>query len=214
MKRFLYVLLPLILMTSCHQAIWDKLNDHEERITRLEKICNQLNTNINSLQAIVDALNARDYVKDVTPVTENGTVVGYTISFNARNPITIYNGKNGEDGHTPKIGIKKDTDGIWYWTLDGDWIYDSVGEKVRADASGNGRDGITPLLKIEADYWFVSYDNGVTWSQLGKAVGEQGADGDSMFRNVWQDDNNVYLELANGETITLPKQHGLTWVYV
>ena len=78
------------------------------------------------------------------------------------------------------------------------------------DAAG----GITPLLKIEADYWFVSYDGGETWSQLGKAVGEQGASGDSMFRDVWQDEKNVYLVLADGETITLPKQGGLTWVYV
>ena len=211
MKRILYILLLMLLLPSCHKAIWDKLNDHEARIARLETICNQLNTNINSLQSIVDALNARDYVKDVVPVTENGKVIGYTISFNGRNPVTIYNGK---DAQTPLIGIKKDTDGIWYWTLDGDWIYDSVGEKVRADASGNGRDGITPLLKIEADYWFVSYDNGVTWSQLGKAVGEQGASGDSMFSDVWQDEQNVYLVLSNGETLTLPKQHGLTWVYV
>ena len=35
--------------------------------------------------------------------------------------------------------------------------------------SGTGKDGITPLLKIENDYWFISYDEGVTWQQEGKA---------------------------------------------
>ena len=32
-------------------------------------------------------------------------------------------------------------------------------------SSGSGKDGITPLLKIENDYWYVSYDEGQTWQQ-------------------------------------------------
>ena len=155
-----------LLPSACHNAIWDKLNDHEARISKLEAFCNQLNTNINSLQVLVDAINARDYVKDVTPVTEDGLVIGYTISFGARNPITIFNGKNGEDAPTPIIGIKQDTDEIWYWTLNGDWILDSDGQKVRAD-------GVSPQLKIEDDCWWVSYDNGHNWTQMGPAVGTQ-----------------------------------------
>ena len=189
-------------MTSCHKDIWDKLNDHEARITRLETLCNQFNTNISSLQALVDALNARDYIKDVVPVTENGLTIGYTISFGGRNPVTIYNGKNGEDGHTPIIGLKSE-DGIWYWTLDGDWILDN-GSRIPAN-------GVTPQLKIEADYWWVSYDNGFTWSQLGHT--DTGS-GDSMFQEIRQDDNYVYFVLADGEVIQLAKSHGLTWVYV
>ncbi|MBO4585091.1 MAG: hypothetical protein J5675_00620 [Bacteroidales bacterium] len=206
MKRLVIILLSLLALTSCHKKIWDKLNDHEARITKLEQFCNQLNTNINSLQSIVNVIYARDYVKDVVPVTENGTVIGYTITFNSNNPITIFNGKNGEDAHTPLIGIKKDTDDIWYWTMDGEWILDSDGNKVRAD-------GLTPQLKIEDDYWWVSYDSGSTWSKLGKAVGNQG-EGDSMFQDVRQDNKYVYLILADGEVITIAKGGGLTWVYV
>lgn len=37
-----------------------------------------------------------------------------------------------------------------------------------------GEQGITPKLKIEDDYWFVSYDNELTWTKLAKAVGENG----------------------------------------
>ena len=33
----------------------------------------------------------------------------------------------------------------------------------------DGVDGITPQLKIENEYWYISYDNGATWIQLGKA---------------------------------------------
>ena len=42
----------------------------------------------------------------------------------------------------------------------------------------NGADGITPEFKIENDYWFVSYDNGTNWTQLGKAKGDRGATGE------------------------------------
>jgi hypothetical protein len=41
--------------------------------------------------------------------------------------------------------------------------------KDGADGS-NGQDGITPQLKIENGYWYVSYDNGTTWKQLAKAT--------------------------------------------
>lgn len=41
----------------------------------------------------------------------------------------------------------------------------------------NGKDGITPQLKIEDDYWYVSYNNGVDWQKLSKAIGSNGLDG-------------------------------------
>ena len=208
MKRFLLLLSALLLLlTSCHKAIWDKLNDHEARIARLETFCNQLNTSITSLQILVNVINARDYVKDVVPVNEAGKVIGYTITFGASSPVTIYNGKNGEDAHTPLIGIKKDEDGFWYWTLDGQWLNDGDGGKVRADG------GPTPQMKIEEDFWWVSYDNGTSWTQLGKAVGNPGENGDSMFREVRQDERFLYLVLADGEEIKIAKG-GLHWVYV
>ena len=71
--------------------------------------------------------------------------------------------------------------------------------------SGTGKDGITPLLKIENDYWFISYDEGVTWQQEGKAKGEKGDKGDSMFQSVTQDENYVYFTLADGTVIKIAK---------
>ena len=51
----------------------------------------------------------------------------------------------------------------------------------------------------------MSYDNGQTWTKLGKATGAQG---DSFFQSVTQDSNNVYFKLADGTTITIPKASG------
>lgn len=203
-----------LLTTSCHKAIWAKLNELEERIAKLERFCNQLNSNINSLQELVNTINERDYVKNLSSVVnEDGEVIGYTISFNKHDSITLFNGKNGEDAPIPQVGVRKDFDDIWYWTLNGEWLLDEAGNKVRADGSGNGRDGITPQLKIEDEYWWISYDKGTSWTQMGKAVGERGADGDSMFSEVRQDERFVYLVLADGEVIQLTKS-GLTYVYV
>lgn len=70
---------------------------------------------------------------------------------------------------------------------------------------------MTPQLKIESDSWFVSYDNGATWTLLGSAGS---GIGDSMFKEIRQDDNYVYFVLANGEEIQIAKSHGLSWVYV
>ena len=75
-------------------------------------------------------------------------------------------------------------------------------------SSGTGKDGITPLLKIENDYWYVSYDEGQTWQQEGRAKGKDGQDGDSMFQSVTQDDNYVYFTLADGTVIKIAKSNG------
>ena len=250
MKRLLTYFLSamLLLAVGCAEEfddskIWDKLNSLENRVTALEQLCKQMNTNISSLQKIVEALQNNDYVTNVAPITEDGKVVGYVITFSKSGSITIYhgkdgaNGKDGADGYTPVIGVAKDSDGVYYWTLDGDWLLDQDGNKVKAEgvdgkdgqdgvngtdgengadgANGqNGKDGITPKLKIEDGYWYISYDNGVTWEELGKATGEDGEngaagkdgqDGDSMFKDVTYDDEYVYITLTDGSKIIIPR---------
>lgn len=184
-----------------------------------------MNTNISSLQSIVDAIQKNDQIAAIAPITREGEEVGYTISFTSGKTITVYNGKDGQDGadgkdgRTPVIGVKKDTDGNYYWTVDGEWLTDANGNKIKATANGtggadgedgvDGKDGITPQLKIENGYWYVSYDNGATWKQLGKATGEDGKDGedgDSFFQSVTQDEYNVYFTLADGTVLTVPKK--------
>ena len=171
-------------------ALRKDLTDLANRVAKLEQLCQQMNTNISSLQTMVDVLQQKDYVTSVAPITQGGKVVGYTITFSRSGSITIY---NGQDGDTPKIGVKKDTDGAYYWTIDGDWMVDSQGEKVSA----------TPQLKIESGYWYISCDNGKSWQQLGKATGE---DGDSFFQSVdITNDDYIVLVLANGTPIQLPR---------
>ena len=211
-KLFTFLLVALALtIAGCSESfddskIWDKLNDLENRIAKLEELCKQMNTNISSLQSIVKALQNNDYVTGVTPITKEGETVGYTITFTKSQPITIYHGKDGKDGSTPIIGVKQDTDNIYYWTLNGEWLLDANGNKIKAQGTdgedgADGKDGITPQLKIENDYWYISYDNGATWMQLGKATGENGI---SMIESVTYDDKYIYITLNDGTKLVIP----------
>ncbi|MBQ7388798.1 MAG: hypothetical protein IJW01_05480 [Paludibacteraceae bacterium] len=187
-------------------SLWRNVTQNEARIDDLEKWCSQANTNITSLQTIVNVIESNDVVTSVTPIMENGVEIGYTITFADHDPITIYHGKdgkngtdgkdgsngadgaNGQDGASPIVGVAKYTDGVYYWTLTGECLLDADGNKLRVSGQvgsdgqngqdgADGQDGVTPQLKIEADYWWISYDNGNTWTQLGKAKGDKGDTG-------------------------------------
>ncbi len=250
-------------------ALSGRVDNLENRVAKLEELCRQMNTNISSLQTIVTALQANDYITSCTPLMENGTQIGYTLTFAKSGSIVIYHGQNGkdgangadgkdgvdgkdgQDGHTPVIGVRQDADGIYYWTLDGEWLLDSAGNKIKAEGrdgkdgadgqpgqdgqpgadgkdgengqdgtdgqpGADGKNGITPQFKIEEGYWYISYNNGASWTQLGKATGENGADGangadgKSFFQNVTQDGDYVYLTLSTGEQIAVPKHRPLS----
>ena len=212
MKKLLAfaALFAVVALTSCKyddDDLWNSVHGLENRVAKLEELCKQMNTNISSLQTIVTALQNNVYVTGTTPLMKDGKEIGYTITFSKGNPITIYHGKDGQDGEdgiTPTISVKKDTDGVYYWTLNGEFIVVDGG-KIQAEGT-NGTNGTTPQFKIENDYWFVSYDNGANWTQLGKATGEDGIGGDSMFSGVDYETSTDYVifTLSNGTQIKLP----------
>ena len=183
MKKILSILAAaafcLVSCTSYDEiAMWNKNEDLGERVSRLEELCEQMNSNISALQLIVEALQDNDYVTGIVPVTENGETIGYTINFSKSGPVTIYHGKDGEkgdDGKTPVIGVKKDTDGLYYWTLDGEWLTDDEGKRIPAQ----GRDGKSAYeLAVEKGYtgtleqWLES---------LNGSDGATGSDGKSAY---------------------------------
>ena len=198
MKKLLSLVFCGLLLFGCSDkyddsALRNDLNDLENRVTKLEELCKQMNTNISSLQKIVDALQDNLSISKVEQISD-----GYIIYFSDGSTATIKNGK--DSGTIPIIGVKQDTDGIYYWTLDGEWLTDEKGNKVKAQgtdgkdgvdgedgndgANGedgvdgtNGKDGITPQLKIENGRWMLSMDNGKTWTDIGQATGADGKDG-------------------------------------
>ena len=219
MKKTFIVFVISFLAVSCYDdtAIWDSIRDHETRLAKLETLCAQINTNIASLYDIVGALQKNDYVTGTAPIVQNGKEIGYTITFASGKTVTIYHGNNGaagSDGNTsatPLIGLKKDTDGLYYWTLDGEWLLDDDGKKVCATVSP---EVCTPELKIEDDKWYVSYDGGDTWEYLDKVVSgdpDGGVNGCSFFSDVKINDNSVVLTLSDGSQIVIPKKFAVSF---
>ena len=83
MKKTVFLLLALLTVFSCYDdsALQETLREHDERISTLETLCAQLNTNQTSLQTIIDALDSNDYVTGVAPIMEGNTTIGYTLTF-------------------------------------------------------------------------------------------------------------------------------------
>ena len=207
MKRLFNILCAALLLalTACqHEEIWDKLNDHEQRIELLEKQCRELNSNIAAIQTILAAVQQNDYVTDVMKVMENGVEVGYSITFAKSGTITIYHGTNGADGDagaTPQIGVKKAEDGSYYWTSNGEWITDENGDKIPA-AYSNGGDGkyITPQFRVVDDVWYVSYDNGNSW----RLYDDSANNNEAGFTDIVIADGYIVLTTSDGTTLQIP----------
>ena len=179
-------------------AMWNKNEDMGSRLAALEELCSRLNTNIVSLQQIVEALQGNDYVTGVVPVVENGETVGYTISFSKSGPVTIYHGKkgeNGQNGTTPVIGVEQDTDGLYYWTLDGEWLTDDEGSKILAQGMA-GKSAYE--LAVEKGY------RGTLDEWLASLNGSNGDDGKSAYElaveNGYRGTEEEWLASLKGNT--------------
>ena len=208
------------------------VNDLKSRVEKLETWCATANSQISALQGLVNALEAKDYVTGVSPVTN-----GYTITFSKSDAITIYNGKDGAkgaDGITPIIGVAKDNDGLYYWTVKtgtaaATWILGADGKKIPttgdkgADGSA-GAAGTTPVLSVATDtdgkvYWKVNgewmLNNGKKVQATGDkgdtgatgSTGAAGADGDAVFA-----EDGVTVDKTKGTvTFTLAGEDGVTF---
>jgi hypothetical protein len=280
--RSAFILLIALAISGCRKYddsnIWDELlalnaeqEDQNARLAALEAWVDNVNSNIEGLQGLVNALQQHRYISAVTPYTDPAPG-GYLITFadqRSPNPINLHNGnkgdtgdtgaqgekgndgkngedgkkgtdgadgakgkdgtdgndgkngadgKNGEDGKngadgtngkdgadgaTPQIGVKEypDDSGIYYWTLNGDWLYDKVsGEKIPVTGpkgdpgsdgndgtdGNNGADGKTPMVAIGSDgYWYICASGACTntppatgWENTYvKATGNDGEDG-------------------------------------
>lgn len=227
------------LLSSCKyddSELIGRVDNLEDRLAKLEEQCKQINANINSLQIIVSALENANQITSVSELVENGKKVGYKIEFTKSDPIYIYHGKDGTDGsggtsdYVPQISVEKDKDGIYYWTLDGSWLTDKDGNKIKAvgldgkdgqdgedgaDGSdgtngsngSNGRDGVTPKLRINEGNWEVSYNNGSSWEVLGSATG---GTAECPITNVEIKGNHVIFTLGTGEEFKVPLFNGIS----
>ena len=228
MKKFLLLSVALLGLSfaSCEYDdtdLWGAVEDVTERVTVLENAVKNANKNIDALQALITALQNQVTVESVTQTAE-----GYVIQFSDGTTATITNGVNA---NAPIVSVKQDTDGNYYWTIDGEWLMVD-GERVRANGKDgqdgengqdgqdgeNGKDGqdgkdaIAPQVRVNptTKEWEISIDGGKTWESTGVIAqgrdGYDGSNGDAYFRSV--DTSNadyIIFVLYDGTEIIVPR---------
>lgn len=183
--RFIFVisLLSLLFISCKDESENNKTNLNEKEI---ELSCTKINNNINSLVSLLNVLKKQDYVTSYSPIIENYQTVGYTFSFNKSLPIAIY---DKFEFDIPVIGIKLDSDNIYYWTVNEDWIVDENGNKFNALVS-------TPYIQYIENVWNAVFEgeNNIKLNTNGK----------SFLNKIESIDNGINLQLFNETTIILP----------
>ena len=208
--------------------VWNAINDQEERIAALEEWQKTANENIAALQAIV---NGNDYITSVEEIKEGDEIIGYTINFYRQGEVTIYNGKDGEKGDMPVIGVSEGEDGRWYWTINGELLEDADGNPVCANgkdgedgedgedgADGSSSSGVTPMIKLGSELGedynqyasYISVDGGRTWTQITTTYGMTGYVLDVIY-NIRDEYYEFDFTDQDGKTLSIqiPKYTGL-----
>lgn len=144
-----------------------------------EEKVNALNTNVQTLQALV---SGKQYITAVEEIA--GTPGGYTIHLvddrGTAQTVTIVNGKDGEKGETgdkgdsgltPTVEIKGDT----WWINGTDTHINATGTQ-----GATGESGKTPDFRLTDDGNLqYRFDAGDEWITLGNVKGDKGDKGDT-----------------------------------
>ncbi len=195
------IICVMVLYSGCQTDLTDEINALKNRIEAVEALCNTLNESISSANTLVKALEENDLITGITTTTQTGGKTSYVISFLSGSSITL---TSGNDGEQPVIGISQYTDGYYYWTVQKGtgsptWITSSLGLKIRAS-------GTVPQLKVESGFWWISFDQGGSWTKLTEATG---TDGDSVFSSINPSDNYISFTLVDGTFFQIATYEGV-----
>ena len=106
-------------------ALNDRISKLEQRVGAIEEKVRVANEDIKTLKSLVAASTQGKTITEVKKTDE-----GYDLIFSDKQVISIKHGRNGVDGHSPKISVAQDN-GVYYWQLDGQWLLDAQNKKVR-----------------------------------------------------------------------------------
>ena len=196
----LALVLPVFLsvFSGCTDMVRPELDETHAKLQALQELAGAVNRDLHILDLIVQEL---DDGHTIIPESFQQTEDGYEVSFRDGKKIVIPFGKDGVDGRMfIPVGVRDDADGLYYWTLDGEWMLDADGNRIRAGAT----DGIVPQFKVENGFWWISQDGGATFKELAPC---DDMDGFGVFRDVQQTTSGkVILTLWDGETVELWSQ--------
>ena len=221
-KRAGLTLAAALLLAGCGlmdlNSFEDRLDSLEKRVATVEEQVSTMNSDVAVLSQIVDKMGKTTIL--TVDTVEEGYIIHFSdgSSLNVRHGHDGNDGSNGTDGHSPQVGVRQDTDGFWYWTLDGGWLLDSTtGGKVRANGidgtdgtdGTNGTDGVTPLITVEDGWWMVSTDNGEHWTKIAEyAASSTVAPLISSIDYTTESDTVIFI-LSDNTVLRFPRKGGL-----
>lgn len=180
MKKILFGMIAAataLVCVSCHSSLNERMDALEDRMAALEE---KVQLNVDAIARLVAASESAVTINSVEKKDDT-----YVIHFSDGTTAVLTNGKdgkdgadgkdgqngadgkdgqNGKDGQTPVIGVKE-VDGVLCWTVNGVLLTNN-GKPVPV----TGQDGVTPSFKVEDGKWFISYDGGSSWNEIGDAV--------------------------------------------
>ena len=123
-------------------ALYNLIAKLDQRLVAVEEHVKKANEDIQTLKSLVSAASLGKTITEVKKTDE-----GYDLTFSDKQVISIKMGRDGMDGHSPKISVALDG-GVYYWQLDGKWLLDTQGQKVRVSGETGpqgipGKDGAT-----------------------------------------------------------------------
>ena len=137
------VFVTMLSMCSCSGEMYDdssvrnSIADLNDRVSKLETLCDRMNSNISALKEIVDAIQGKEYIENVTPLSDNQ---GYIFTFSSGKSVTVYNGKDGKDGVTPRFKIEER---MWYVSYDDGVSWELLGKATGDDGADAGIVSVT-----------------------------------------------------------------------
>lgn len=186
----------------------NSIDDLNNRVQALEDFQKKVQSDINSLQELIQKIQSQVTVDRV----ETNTDGSYTIYFSDKTEITIRNGNDGKDGLTPPtIIVMLGEDGVYYWG----YQYPDETKELILDENGKPIPvtGTAPQVRINPDNgnWEISTDGGKTWTDTGMpSAGE----GDSMFADVTEDEDYIYVTLhGEEEPLKIPKSKEIVFEF-
>lgn len=202
-RYYILLLLPLFILGGCTNldSILQSLDDHESRLNELDKKVKVVNDDVYKIQKLLDAEKAKVKIVSYRPASDGK---GYVLTMSDGSTMVIGDTK---DGATPIMGVMKHSDGVLYWTINGEFMRDANGRMVIAEGQ-NGQRGATPILQINTDgFWEVSVDGGRTYTLIldnqGQPMPAKGTTPEVDF-SIVETEEGVVIRY-NGSTFLLPK---------
>ncbi len=207
MKKFLLIAIAFFAFMACDDEdtsdLRDELKNQGDRLEMLENEVEALKVKIEGLnqtyKAVTEMLGG-GLITAVEAVTGEGGKSGYKLTIQTPKEegdgfeVEDYTIWNGESVAGPSLGVEKDGDNGYYWTLGDEPLEDADGKKIYTS-------GIAPKLRINEGRFEISYDGGDSYKDLGVFSGTVTAGSDIR---VEKNGNVVVIKQEGKDDIEIP----------